>query len=164
MDTKKISVLIPMYNRKIYIEDCINSVLKQTFSDYEIVIRDDASTDGVFEFVKNHYDKEISRGKIILLRNEKNLGELKTLSKLLFDAKGMYITILHIRRDSPYSQTNDINSSIYKFENSIPSKLKVFRGVDKFTNDCEFLRDNEELKYYIKTKFFFRARKFDERR
>ena len=94
MNTPKISVLIPMYNRKIYIEDCINSVLKQTFSDYEIVIRDDASTDGVFEFVKNHYDKEISRGKIILLCNEKNLGEGLTLRKFLFDAKGKYITIL----------------------------------------------------------------------
>lgn len=62
---------------------------------------------------------------------------------------------VYIRRDSPYSQTNDRNSSIYKFENSIPSKLKVFRGVDKFTNDCEFLRDNDELKYYVKTKIFF---------
>ena len=118
MDTKKISVLIPMYNRKIYIEDRINSVLKQTFSDYEIVIRDDASTDGVFEFVKNHYDKEISRGKIILLRNEKNLGELKTLSKLLFDAKGKYITILH-------------NDDLY-----LPNALKtLYETAEKFSAD-----------------------------
>ena len=67
MDAPKISVLIPMYNRKHYIEDCVNSVLNQTFQDFEIIIRDDNSTDGVFEFVQEKYSNEISTGKIKLL-------------------------------------------------------------------------------------------------
>ena len=41
MDTPKISVLIPLYNRKHYITQCIDSALNQTFKDYEIIIRDE---------------------------------------------------------------------------------------------------------------------------
>ena len=95
MDAPKISVLIPMYNRKHYIEDCVNSALNQTFQDYEIIIRDDGSTDGSSEFVEKIYSKEISAGKIKLSRNEKNCGEYVTTNRLIMEAGGKYITILH---------------------------------------------------------------------
>ena len=91
----KISVLIPLYNRKQFAENCINSVLNQTFQDFEIIIRDDCSTDGVFELVQEKFSKQISSGKIKIFRNEKNLGEAKTCNKLFKDATGKYITILH---------------------------------------------------------------------
>ena len=96
MDNPKISVLIPMYNRKHYISQCVDSALNQTFQeDYEIIIRDDCSTDGSFEFVAEKYAKEISTGKIRLYKNNENLGELRTTNALLNNAKGKYIGILH---------------------------------------------------------------------
>ncbi len=95
MNAPKISVLIPMYNRKHYIADCVNSVLNQTFQDFEIIIRDDCSTDGVFEFVQEKYSNEISSGKVKLFRNEENFGEGKTTNKLILDATGEYFTFLH---------------------------------------------------------------------
>ena len=95
MDEPKISVLIPMYNRKNYIQDCIDSVLNQTFQDFEIVIRDDYSTDGVFELVQKVYAEEIACGKIRIFRNEKNLGEGANTNLLILDAKGKYFTFLH---------------------------------------------------------------------
>ena len=52
MHEPKISVLIPLYNHKNYIADTINSVLNQTFQDFEIIVRDDGSTDGSAEFVE----------------------------------------------------------------------------------------------------------------
>ena len=79
MSEPKISVLIPMYNRKHYIEDCINSVLNQTFQDFEIIIRDDGSTDGSAEFVEKIYATQISSRKITLMRNEKILVNLRRL-------------------------------------------------------------------------------------
>lgn len=95
MDAPKISVLIPLYNRKHYIEDCINSVLIQTFQDYEIIVCDDGSSDGSAEFVQKKFAAEISTGKLKLLRNEKNIGEFPTDNRLLREATGKYVMILH---------------------------------------------------------------------
>ncbi|MBR6012641.1 MAG: glycosyltransferase [Selenomonadaceae bacterium] len=63
MNEPKISVVIPLYNRKIYIEDCISSVLNQSFQDFEIIIRDDMYTDGVCEFAKNFFLQKFLREK-----------------------------------------------------------------------------------------------------
>ena len=41
-----LSVIIPVYNAEKYLEDCVNSILNQQFSDYEILLIDDGSTDG----------------------------------------------------------------------------------------------------------------------
>jgi len=95
MNAPKISVITPMYNRKHYIEQCIDSVLEQTFQDYELIVRDDGSTDGSADFVAEKYEKEISSDKIKLRRNEKNIGEFPTVNKLLREASGKYIMILH---------------------------------------------------------------------
>ena len=95
MNEPKISVLIPMYNRKHYIEDCINSVLAQTFQDFEIIIRDNCSTDGSFEFVAENFSKQISSGKIRLIRNKKNIGLNGSSNQLMLDAQGKYIKYLH---------------------------------------------------------------------
>jgi len=95
MNAPKISVLIPMYNRKHYIEQCIDSVLEQTFQDYELIVRDNDSTDGSADFVAEKYSKEISSGKIKLRRNEKNMGEQPNVNRLLREASGKYVMILH---------------------------------------------------------------------
>ncbi|MBO4780581.1 MAG: glycosyltransferase [Selenomonadaceae bacterium] len=95
MDAPKISVLIPMYNRKHYIAQAVDSVLNQTFQDFELIIRDNSSTDGSFEFVKERYAEQIFSGKIKLRRNEKNLGEFPTDNRLINEATGKYIMIFH---------------------------------------------------------------------
>ncbi|MBO4401149.1 MAG: glycosyltransferase family 2 protein [Selenomonadaceae bacterium] len=87
----KISVLVPLYNRREFARDCIQSVLAQSFSDFELVIRDDCSTDGVYEFVAQNF----SDARIRLYRNEKNLGEAATINLLVHDAAGKYLAILH---------------------------------------------------------------------
>lgn len=96
MNIPKISVLIPTYNRKHYIEQCINSALNQTFQDdYEIIVRDNNSTDDTFDFVRQRYANQISSGKLKLHRNEKNIGEYGNVTRLFFDASGKYFAVLH---------------------------------------------------------------------
>lgn len=92
----KISVIVPMYNRKHYISDCINSVLNQSFQDFELIIRDDGSTDGSYDFVREKYAQFIGGGsRIKLVRNKKNLGEWVTTRCLVAETTGKYIGLLH---------------------------------------------------------------------
>ncbi|MBP3708236.1 MAG: glycosyltransferase family 2 protein [Clostridia bacterium] len=70
-DNKLISVIIPSYNRKDFIDRAINSVLKQNYKDIEIIIVDDGSTDGTFEYLKDKYAK---LNNFRIYRNEKNSG------------------------------------------------------------------------------------------
>jgi glycosyltransferase involved in cell wall biosynthesis len=65
----KISVIMPMYNASIYVEKTINSILSQTFSDFEFIIVDDMSTDSSFEIVS-----KIKDSRIKLYKNNENMG------------------------------------------------------------------------------------------
>ena len=53
-----VSVIIPTYNRKRLVSRAIDSVLQQTFTDFEIIVVDDASTDGTDEYLTKDYGKE----------------------------------------------------------------------------------------------------------
>ena len=55
----KISVVIPVYNKQAYIKDTINSVLTQSFADYELIIIDDGSTDNSVSIIQNFDDSRI---------------------------------------------------------------------------------------------------------
>ena len=52
-----VSIIIPMYNAEKYIGDCLDSILTQTFDDYEVIVVDDASTDNSREIVKSYLPK-----------------------------------------------------------------------------------------------------------
>lgn len=85
----KVSVVIPLYNRRDYIADCIQSVLEQDFADFEIVVVDDGSTDGSDEVIAGLKDSRIR-----YYRNETNRGISYTRNRLNTLASGSYIAIL----------------------------------------------------------------------
>ena len=88
MNCPLVSVLITAFNRERYIKDAIESVLAQTFSDFEIVIVDDCSTDRTFPLA-NEYAEKYS--KIRLYRNEKNLGDYPNRNHAAELATGTYL-------------------------------------------------------------------------
>lgn len=71
-----ISVIIPMYNMEVYIEECLTSVLNQTFTDYEVIVVDDCSKDRSAEIVEGMMPKFGGRLKFIQL--SKNTGAAAT--------------------------------------------------------------------------------------
>lgn len=91
IDIPKVSIMITTYNREKFIHEAIDSALAQTFTDYEILIIDDASTDGTEEIVKKYIEKN---PKIKYIRNEQNIGIARTRNKGLNLAKGIYIAPL----------------------------------------------------------------------
>lgn len=66
----KISVIIPVYNTKEYLKECIDSILNQTIDLFEVIIVDDGSTDGSLELI-NQYAESHSNIRVI---SQKNCG------------------------------------------------------------------------------------------
>ena len=87
----KISVLIPTYNtREEYLREAIESVLRQTFADFEFIILDDCSPDpNVEKVVKSYADSRIR-----FYKNEQNIGISKTRNKLIELARGEYLAVM----------------------------------------------------------------------
>lgn len=78
----KISVIIPNWNGKNFLEKCLVSLEGQTFKDFEIIIIDNGSNDGSVEFVKKEYPK------IIIECFEENKGFVKAVNRGIEIAKG----------------------------------------------------------------------------
>ncbi len=87
----KISVIMPVYNKKNYLKKSIGSVLDSDFDDYELLCIDDASTDGSVEVLEEFKKKN---DKIKLLYNECNCGAAFSRNKGIETARGRYIVFL----------------------------------------------------------------------
>ncbi len=86
-----VSIIIPAWNVEKYIEGCIRSLQKQTYSNVEIIVVDDASTDNTYNIAKNLASKD---NRITVLRSEIRSGPYKAKNIGLSFAKGKYSTFL----------------------------------------------------------------------
>lgn len=84
-----ISVIMGIYNVENTLGEAIDSLLKQTFQDFEIILCDDGSSDDTYDVARKY--SELFPEKIILLRNEENRGLNYTLNKCLKYCNGKYI-------------------------------------------------------------------------
>ena len=82
--TPKISVLIPVYNGEKHIEEAIDSILSQTFTDFECIIIDDGSNDNTWSILEQYQAKD---SRIRIIKNEQNMQIAATLNKGLSIAK-----------------------------------------------------------------------------
>lgn len=89
MQNPKISIVIPTFNRAHLIKKAIESVLSQTFEDFEIIIVDDGSTDNTSEIINNLQDERINYIKL-----EKNSGSCAARNKGIKISKGEWIAFL----------------------------------------------------------------------
>ena len=102
----KISVLMSVYNDEKTLERSIESILKQTFKNFELLINDDSSTDDSFKIIKNFSNID---NRIKFFQNENNTGLTKSLNKLIRQSSGEFIA----RQDS------DDTSHIERFQKQI---------------------------------------------
>jgi glycosyltransferase involved in cell wall biosynthesis len=86
-----ISVIMPVYNNSMYLKESIDSILNQTFSNFEFIILDDNSTESVLDIIESYEDERIR-----LIKNKKNIGLTKSLNICLDAVKGDIIA----RQDS----------------------------------------------------------------
>lgn len=82
-----ISVIIPCFNQEKYIEECFESVLAQTFTDYEVIIVNDGSTDNSLKIIKEYVNKY----KKFRLIDQPNHGVVAARNRAVSEAMGTYI-------------------------------------------------------------------------
>lgn len=85
-----VSIIMPSYNTAKYIAETVQSVLAQTYQNWELIIVDDCSTDDTDEVVKPF----LSDSRIRYLKNEKNSGAAVSRNRALREAKGKWIAFL----------------------------------------------------------------------
>jgi len=132
-NTPKISVIIPLYNHEKYIEEAVNSVLTQSFADFELIIINDGSTDNSEDVVKNIKDDRIR------YFYQENQGAHKTINRGIQLAKGEYISIL--------------NSDDVYYANRLEEFLKILESdssIHAVFSHIEFINDQGNfIKYKI---------------
>lgn len=143
-----ISVLLPVYNGEKYLNEAIDSILNQTYSDFELIILDDCSTDHTADIIKAYTDKRIR-----YVYNERNLKISASLNKGISLAKGEYIA----RMDADdISHPERFQRQIEIFENN-PNVDIVNIRYNIMSEDGKYLRkykfnispSSEALKYLI---------------
>ncbi|MBR1420267.1 MAG: glycosyltransferase [Selenomonadaceae bacterium] len=82
----KISIVMPLYNSEKFIETAVESVLTQTFKDFELILIDDCSTDSTIEIISKYDDPRIK-----FVRKDKNSGESASRNLGIKTARGKYI-------------------------------------------------------------------------
>lgn len=87
----KVSVCIPVYNRPVFVAEAIESVLCQTFTDFELIVTDNCSTDNTPEVVKSYAVKD---SRVKYHRNEYNMGISSSINRAILLSRGEYIKFL----------------------------------------------------------------------
>lgn len=122
----KVSVIMGIYNCGKTLEEAVNSILQQTFTDWELIMCDDGSIDDTYMIAQKY--KKLYEDKIVLLQNEHNYGLNYTLNRCLKCARGIYVA----RMDG-----DDI---------SLPTRLE---------REVDFLDKNEQYAIVSSSMIFF---------
>lgn len=89
METMKLSIIIVNFNGKHFLDDCLKSIAENIHFDYEVIVVDNASTDGSAEYLRNAYPN------IILIESKSNLGFAGGNNLGAKSAKGKYLLLLN---------------------------------------------------------------------
>jgi glycosyltransferase involved in cell wall biosynthesis len=167
----KISVIIPTYNRAHLLPDAINSVLKQTYRDFEIIVVDDGSVDNTKEVVEKFSDKRIE-----YIKHDRNRGVSAAFNTGIKASQGEYITIV---TDDNMLFPQALEKIIQKFRQVTDPNIGVISGGIAYINEEgkilkseifyktnnifeDILRDTKPFFPFFKKEIFENVGLFDE--
>ena len=156
-----ISVIIPVYNVEEYLYVCLNSILTQTYQDFEIICIDDASTDSSAEILEYFTQKD---SRIRILKNDSNKGPGYSRNKGLEVAQGKYISFLdaddwfsHDTFEILVEKTEQDNLDVLLFKNIVYYEESQDFGFERYY-DMDFMDKFENIVFnhwdLDKTKLF----------
>lgn len=124
-----VSIITPSYNSEKFIEETIESVIAQTYTNWEMIIVDDVSTDNSIEII-NNYAMEDSRIKLIQL--EKNSGAAVARNTAIKNANGRFIAFLD--SDDLWVKTKLEEQISYMKKNNISFSYSDYELIDEKSN------------------------------
>ena len=130
----KFSIIIPVYNTEKYLDKCLSSVFNQTFSDYEVIVVNDGSTDSSDEIIKK-FEKKYSNLKYII---KENGGLSSARNRGVSESSGDYILFL----DSDDYYENDL---LFKLSNNLDNCDVIRFGVQDVFDDGHVIKYNDEV-------------------
>lgn len=145
-----VSVIMPVYNGEQYLAESINSLLDQTFIDWELIIVDDGSTDQTSQIVRSFSQKD---SRIRLVNHANNLGLVASLNDALLATAGKLIA----RQDADDLSTPDrLEKMVHFFQENPETGLVGSNGYyldegGKVVGDSDFPLDHEEIRKAILT-------------
>lgn len=134
-----VSVVMPVYNGGQYLAEAIQSILNQTFMDFEFIIIDDGSTDQTIDIISSFHDK-----RIFLHKNDNNLGNYPSRNIGMKFARGRYICVMdaddialpcRLEKQHDYMEQNKETGICGSSIQIIPAG-----GCPKFITDDEYLK------------------------
>ena len=153
----KVSVLIASYNHEKYIGYAIQSVLGQTYQDFEIVIVDDGSKDNSVEVIRSFTDPRIR-----LICFEQNQGACTAAKRLLQEAKGEYIAILNsddaflpekLAKQVDFLDKNDKYGAVFSYAQIIDEAGEIFTDENHFYSKI-FVQENKSRHEWLRYFFY----------
>jgi glycosyltransferase involved in cell wall biosynthesis len=128
-----VSVVIPSYNHGEYIEECIQSVLDQTFQDFEIIITDDGSIDDTVQKIEGFTDPRIK-----LFVHEENQGASIAENNCLLHSRGKYIGVIN-SDDVWYPEKLEVQVDYLEDH---PEVVAIFGQVDWINENSDIINDD----------------------
>ena len=138
MSNKKVSILIPLYNAEQYIAETIDSILNQTYSNIEIILIDDGSTDNSYEIAQNYASEKVN------VVQQENKGGCAARNKAIELCTGHYIVFFdaddimykdkiknQIALAEKYGDDYIYSSQWIPFTNDIPTTFPLKTSIDK---------------------------------
>ncbi len=128
------SVVIPTYNRAAFIEATLQSVLKQTYPHYEIIVVDNASTDNTEELLQEY----LRSGKIKFIRHDQNYERARSRNTGMAAARGDFVTLLdsddfmypdNLADAAEYARANPAMKCFHNLYEYVDSDKNVLRKV-----------------------------------
>ena len=148
MHKVKVSIIIAVYNSEKYIKYSIESIKKQTYKSWELIIINDCSTDSTKEIIDKYKSKKI---KIINLK--KNVGAYKATEFAFNRVKGKYVAILD---SDDYSHSNRILSQVNQLEKNpqIGLVFTKYKCIDEKNKIIKNIKKEKSISGYNFNKIF----------
>lgn len=141
INKKMISIIIVNFNGKIYLTNCLNSILKNNYKNYEIIIVDNHSTDNSLETITLNFKKYVDSKIIRLIKLNKNYGPALARNKAAKIAKGDFFAFLDndtkVHKDWIINALKEFNQD--KNIGCIQSKLLLLNEKNKFDYAGDYL-------------------------